>query len=309
MVVVWQSSILDGSGYGIFASLFNSLGQTLSQDLAINNSTINDQHSASVGVGDDGQFAVAWASENESGNATAIVARLFNIFGGSFDIMVNDFTSGAQTDPSIAMDDDARFVVTWASALEDGFEEGVFARRFTSLGFRSQQAEFQINVRTISSQQKPSLAMTDDGALVVAWESWLHQDGAYTGIFARRARAVVNFDFDADGQLQPLTDGLLLVRWLFGFSGSALVSNAVGAGCSRCSANEIAAYIATLASSTGTLDIDDDGTNQPLTDGLLVLRYLFGFRGGALVNGALSPNCDICSASGVESHIANQLNG
>jgi hypothetical protein len=308
MVVVWQDSIHDGSGYGIFGSLFNSLGQTLSQDVAINNSTINDQRNATVGVGDDGRFVVAWASENESGNANAIVARFFNSFGGSFDIMVNDFTNGAQTDPSIAVADDGRFVVAWTSALEDGFETGVFARSFTRYGGRTGQAEFQINVRTLSSQEKPSLAMADNGAFVVAWESWLHQDGAYTGIFARRARTVVNFDFDGDGQLLPLTDGLLLVRWLFDFGGSTLVSNAVGAGCSRCSANEISAFIGNLASTTSSLDIDDDGARQPLTDGLLVIRYLFGFRGDTLVNGAVSPNCDTCSAAGIESHIANQLN-
>jgi hypothetical protein len=96
------------------------------------------------------------------------------------------------------------------------------------------------------------------------------------------------------------------MRWLFGFGGSTLVSGALGAGCSRCTASEVSAYIASLANSTSSLDIDDDGARQPLTDGLLVLRYLFGFRGDALVSGALSPNCDSCSASSIESHIANQ---
>ena len=37
------------------------------------------------------------------------------------------------------------------------------------------------------------------------------------------------------------------------------------------------------------LDIDGDGSTDALTDGLLLLRYLFGFRGNALVDGAISP--------------------
>ena len=37
----------------------------------------------------------------------------------------------------------------------------------------------------------------------------------------------------------------------------------------------------------GTFDIDGNGVAQPLTDGLLLLRYLFGLRGEALVNGAV----------------------
>lgn len=38
------------------------------------------------------------------------------------------------------------------------------------------------------------------------------------------------------------------------------------------------------------LDIDGDGKCDALTDGLLIMRYLFGFRGDALLNSALSPN-------------------
>ena len=36
------------------------------------------------------------------------------------------------------------------------------------------------------------------------------------------------------------------------------------------------------------LDIDLDGEVTALTDGLLLIRYLFGFRDDALVKGALS---------------------
>ena len=36
------------------------------------------------------------------------------------------------------------------------------------------------------------------------------------------------------------------------------------------------------------LDIDDDEEVLPLTDGLLILRYLFGFNGQSLISGAVS---------------------
>ena len=41
-------------------------------------------------------------------------------------------------------------------------------------------------------------------------------------------------DVDANGAVQPLTDGLLVLRHLFGFTGSTLTSGALGVGCSRC---------------------------------------------------------------------------
>ena len=39
---------------------------------------------------------------------------------------------------------------------------------------------------------------------------------------------------------------------------------------------------ATLAHADFDLDVDDDGKTMPLTDGLLVIRHLFGFTGDAL---------------------------
>jgi hypothetical protein len=51
------------------------------------------------------------------------------------------------------------------------------------------------------------------------------------------------FDVDGDGMSLPLTDGLLIVRYLFGFTGAALTNGAVGEGCTRCSAAQIEAYL------------------------------------------------------------------
>lgn len=41
---------------------------------------------------------------------------------------------------------------------------------------------------------------------------------------------------------------------------------------------------------TGALDIDGDGTTDALSDGIIVLRWLFGIRGEGLTEGVLGPN-------------------
>jgi hypothetical protein len=52
------------------------------------------------------------------------------------------------------------------------------------------------------------------------------------------------------------------------------------------------------------LDIDDDETLQPLTDGLLVLRFLFGFNGDPLVNGAVNDDdCNRCVPDAVLAYL------
>ncbi len=55
-------------------------------------------------------------------------------------------------------------------------------------------------------------------------------------------------------------------------------------------------------------DIDGDGTSEPLTDALLLLRYGFGFRGATLITGAVDlVNCARCTAADIEAFIDSLL--
>jgi hypothetical protein len=126
-----------------------------------------------------------------------------------------------------------------------------------------------------------------------------------TSEFSACATAVIGYlDIDLDGQVTALTDGLLFLRHAFAFSGSVLVTGAVGPQCTRCLANDIAAYLASIQL---IIDIDGDGSTLPLTDALLVLRYLFGFRGTVLTNNAVSMTCTRCTAAQIENYIASLL--
>jgi hypothetical protein len=49
------------------------------------------------------------------------------------------------------------------------------------------------------------------------------------------------------------------------------------------------------------LDVDGNGSNDALTDGLLVvIRYLFGLRGEALISGAISADATRTTAADIE---------
>jgi hypothetical protein len=110
------------------------------------------------------------------------------------------------------------------------------------------------------------------------------------------APAFATLDVDANGQVQPLTDGLLVLRHLFGFTGATLITGATGAGCSRCAAGDITTYLNGIATE---LNADGNPSLQPLTDGLLVLRYLFGFTGATLTNGAVGASCTRCDSDSI----------
>ena len=115
----------------------------------------------------------------------------------------------------------------------------------------------------------------------------------------------VNFSFDVDdnGKAAPLTDGLLVIRHLFGFDGDSLVSGAVDGG-TRTSAQAIKEYLDTFGSE---LDIDGDGENKALTDGLLLIRYLFGFTDNSLTSNALGEGATRVSSEDIEAYIEARI--
>ena len=53
-------------------------------------------------------------------------------------------------------------------------------------------------------------------------------------------------DVDADGQVKALTDGLIIIRHLFGFSGNSLVAGALGSNAQRTDPAELKAHIDSL---------------------------------------------------------------
>jgi len=113
-----------------------------------------------------------------------------------------------------------------------------------------------------------------------------------------------SFDVDESLQAQPLTDGLLVIRHLFGFSGDALTSGAVASDANRDASEVIASY---LTEADSQLDIDGDSESKPLTDGLLLIRYLFGFSGDSLISGAIGTNATRKNPEAVSAYIAERV--
>ncbi len=96
-----------------------------------------------------------------------------------------------------------------------------------------------------------------------------------------------------------LTDGVLVMRYLLGLRGISLTNGVKSAAAIRTD-SEIETQLASLRD-LGKLDIDGNGQTRPETDGLLVLRYLLGYRGAQLIAGV---NGGTLSAAQIEAKIA-----
>jgi len=98
-------------------------------------------------------------------------------------------------------------------------------------------------------------------------------------------------------QYDALTDGLLVIRYLFGLTGTALTNGALGGTATRTDPAAIKTYLDTIRP---LLDIDGNDSADALTDGLLIIRYLFGLRGPALIAGALDPLATRATPAAIE---------
>lgn len=109
-----------------------------------------------------------------------------------------------------------------------------------------------------------------------------------------------NLDVDGNASYGALTDGVLVVRYLFGFSGSQLTNGAIGGGATR---SDPAAIIEYLNGCSAMLDVDGNGSNGALTDGVLIVRHMFGFTGDQLINGAIGGGATRTDAASIMSYI------
>ena len=63
----------------------------------------------------------------------------------------------------------------------------------------------------------------------------------------------------------------------------------------------------TLENAMDIADIDNDGSVDALTDGLMLLRYLFDLRGDNLTQDVMGQNAGRTSQSEIEAHIEKYM--
>jgi hypothetical protein len=99
-----------------------------------------------------------------------------------------------------------------------------------------------------------------------------------------------NLDIDGNGEIKALSDGIMIVRHLFGtFPGERLTQGAIAPNATRNLA-EIQAYLQQGVDNK-YLDVDGNGEIKALSDGIMIVRHLFGtFPDERLINGAISPD-------------------
>lgn len=185
-VVTWSSFGQDGSGYGVYARRYDSLGQPLTDEFRVNSTTGSTQRNSQIAMDRTGDFIITWMSNGADGDGYGIYAQRFGRDGTpqGQEFRVNTTTTGHQQYPAIGRDEDGDTVIAWASQDEDGDSWGVYARRYDPKG-RPQGEAFRVNSTTRGQQTLASVGVDADGDFTIAWDSE-NQDGDGFGVFAQR---------------------------------------------------------------------------------------------------------------------------
>ena len=109
-----------------------------------------------------------------------------------------------------------------------------------------------------------------------------------------------SLDIDGNGELDALTDGLLILRSMFELSGDQLIQRAIGDDAIYTDSADIEARITARGDN---LDIDQDGSVDALSDGLIILRYLFGLTGEPLTTGVIRDDAQRSSIAEIEQYL------
>jgi hypothetical protein len=192
-IITWSSYGEDGSLWGVYARRLTAAGKAIKADnddstkqFLVTQYTAYNQRSPAVATLANGNYVIAWISEQERfvGSIDAY-ARIFTAAGVPVtdEIPLNSATNACSS-PAVAALNDGGFTAVWAEkdgvVATNGWD--IWGRAFSASG-SPEVPEFRINTYLYGDQFAPKIAAGPSGSLVV-WTS-MAEDGSGQGVYGR----------------------------------------------------------------------------------------------------------------------------
>ena len=231
-VVIWNSSVLDGSPVGIYSQRFSKDDARIGNETLIStNSAGGNIHSSLITL-TDGSHVVAWQSNAEDGDGDGfgVCFQRYALDGTASGAVtrIHATTAGSQHDVHMAALPDGGFVASWTSL---NVQSDVLVQRFSASGVRVGE-ETKVSSTPGAHTSDSAITALPDGGYLVFWQSDTG-DAALAEIHAQRYGAsgtAIDAEFliaaDASHGLHapsasPLADGGFVVTWTSGSVGSS----------------------------------------------------------------------------------------
>jgi len=219
-VICWQDQ--RSGNYDIYAQRYNSSGDTAGANFRVNDDPgIESQAYPSIAMDAAGDFVICWYDRRASSDYD-IYAQRYNSSGDTVgaNFKVNDVGTSYQRHPSVAMDADGDFVISWED--NRGGNSDIYAQRYNSSG-DTVGVNFRVNNVGTGSQMKPKIAIDSAGDFTICWVD--NRSGNYD-IYAQRYNSSggsvgpnfrVNDDLGTSSNWWPSvamdTDGDFVICW------------------------------------------------------------------------------------------------
>ena len=183
-VIVWADpGRNDGN---IFFERRNENNVVLNSATAVETYTTGAQQNPAVAVTLGGEFVIVWQSysgidPSESG----VFGQRYDANGAKVggEFQVNQYTTGYQRNPRVAILTSGDFIVTWSSPQDE--QSGAVMARYYGFDGNPGGDEFQVNTTEVGAQYMPDVELDDFGQAIVVWQS-SSQDGDDLGIYGQR---------------------------------------------------------------------------------------------------------------------------
>jgi uncharacterized delta-60 repeat protein len=205
--------------------------------------------------------------------------------------IVTTAVAGFSAATSIALQADGKLVL--AGLCSDTGNNDFCALRYNADGSRDTSFNGSgavISAVGSSSDEALAVALQADGKLVLGGACL---NGSNYDFCAVRYDLSCLLDIDGSGNVQTAVDGMLFTRSILGYKGSGLIGGITfPTNATRSSPLSIEGYRSSCAAKPAPLcngDIDNDGTQTAMIDGLIAIRAMLGITGGAALNGINFP--------------------
>lgn len=194
-VVVWRNYFHDSNSGEIFGRRFDPNCEPLADEFRVNTTRPGNQKEPSVAMDSSGNFVVVWQGPQAIEDTNEdIFAQRFDANGQPLagEFTVNSYTNGRQLSPSVAIDNQGKFIIIWESINEPvPGNRSIYGQLYDHSGSKVG------GELTISDQPSicryPNVAMNDSNEVIVVWTG----GSTYYYVYAR--------NFPADGN-EPSLD-------------------------------------------------------------------------------------------------------
>jgi len=198
-VVVWESQLQDGDLFGIYARQYSALGVAQGSEFRVNNDVLGNQENPDIAMDQNGNFIIAWESENTFTDGSDIFARRYLADGtaqDNFEFRINTTTANEQTRPAVAMSSAGGAVFVWESSDASGTSVEIRGQRMSPFGF-AVGTEFRTSrsAATNIPQGRPDVAMDAVGNFELVWDAFT-SNGNQHEIYLQR--------FPSNGSIRPV---------------------------------------------------------------------------------------------------------